>query len=70
MIDLRFNTIKEKRLEEYKNKLEQEKEPFLEEKVEIMKWIADVETKYGLPVSVDVYEAEQQLKEQKLKAKM
>lgn len=68
LIDLRFSSIKEKRLEEFKNKLELEKEPFLEEKVEIMKWIADVETKYGLPVSVDVYEAEQQLKEQKFKS--
>jgi len=69
LIDLRFSSIKEKRLQEYKNKLEEEKEPFLEEKVEIMKWIEEVETKYGLPVSVDVYEAEQQLKEQKLKSK-
>ena len=48
-------------MQEYKEKLEKQKEPFLKEKLEVMTWIADTEKELGLQVTVDVYEAKQNL---------
>lgn len=46
--------IKEKRLAEYREQLEKQKEPFQKEKAEILQWIAETETSLGVPVSVTV----------------
>lgn len=54
---MRKREIIHKKLNEYKESLERQKEPFLKEKAETLKWIAETEKSLGLPVSVTVPEA-------------
>lgn len=56
LVFLRGKELREKRLEEYRKTLEQQKEPFLKEKAETLRWIAETETSLGVPVSVTVPE--------------
>lgn len=56
LVRMRKREIVHKRLNEYKETLESQKEPFLKEKAETLKWIAETEKSLGLPVSVTVPE--------------
>jgi len=51
---MHYYTTRKERLDEYRRILEAKKEPFLKEKAETQKWIAETEQKIGLPVSVEV----------------
>ncbi|XP_027223376.2 small ribosomal subunit protein uS15m [Penaeus vannamei] len=57
LVRMRKREIIHKKLNEYKESLESQKEPFLKEKAETLKWIAETEKSLGLPVSVTVPEA-------------
>jgi len=54
LVRLHYYDIRKKRLEEYRKILDAKKDPFLKEKEETLKWIAETEQKLGLPVSVEV----------------
>jgi len=56
LVRLHYFDLRKKRLEEYRKVLEAKKEPFLKEKAETLKWIAETEKKLGLPVSVEINE--------------
>ncbi|XP_045613948.2 small ribosomal subunit protein uS15m isoform X1 [Procambarus clarkii] len=56
LVQMHGEELKEKRLAEYQAALELQKEPFLKEKVETLRWIAETETSLGVPVSVVVPE--------------
>lgn len=52
LVQLHCDHIRKIKLEKYKQHLESLKKPFLEEKRQTFKWIAETERKLGLPVSV------------------
>lgn len=54
LVRLHFYATRKERLDEYRKILEAKKEPFLKEKTETLKWIAETEQKLGLPVSVEM----------------
>jgi len=54
LVRMHYYTTRKERLDEYRRILEAKKEPFLKEKAETQKWIAETEQKIGLPVSVEV----------------
>jgi len=54
LVRMRYWSTRHERLEAYRKVLEAKKEPFMKEKAETLKWIAETEQKLGLPVSVEV----------------
>lgn len=54
LVRLHYYDIRKERLEEYRKVLEAKKDPFLKEKEETLKWIAETEQKLGLPVTVEI----------------
>ncbi|XP_042878682.1 28S ribosomal protein S15, mitochondrial-like [Penaeus japonicus] len=57
LVRMHKREIVHRKLNEYKESLELQKEPFLREKEETLKWIAETERSLGVPVSVAVPEA-------------
>lgn len=53
-MELYGEDLREKRLAEYQETLEKQKEPFLKEKAETLSWIAETEASLGVPISVSV----------------
>ncbi|XP_071514111.1 small ribosomal subunit protein uS15m-like [Panulirus ornatus] len=56
LVYLHGKELRAKRLAEYREILEQQKEPFLKEKAETLRWIVETETSLGVNVTVTVPE--------------
>lgn len=54
LVRMHYYATRKERLDEYRKILEAKKEPFLKEKTETLKWIAETEKKLGLPISVKI----------------
>ncbi|XP_076042587.1 28S ribosomal protein S15, mitochondrial [Oratosquilla oratoria] len=58
LVRMKAHEIREAKLKTYKAKLEAQKAPFLKEKEETYKWIAETEKSLGVPVTVPVEKVE------------